>query len=182
MASQQTGTKLLTSLKSMTLLVGALMALSPVLATLTFSISSDTICALAILLLITHLVFHDYGYFISGSSSSSSSSSTHPSSSSPPPSFVSPSSPKQSTAREGGLRSTRRFNAPISLNAAIFVAVLLSSRLPSSYHVFVLLFFAIELFAVTPSLRFQLHVCLSFHPFRIFLSLVVIKGVCFVCV
>jgi phosphatidylinositol glycan class C protein len=44
-------------------------------------------------------------------------------------------------------------NGAISLNAAIFSAVLLASRLPSALHVFVFVALAIQLFALFPILR-----------------------------
>lgn len=44
-------------------------------------------------------------------------------------------------------------NGAVSLNAAIFAAVLLASRLPSSAHVFVFVALAIQLFALLPILR-----------------------------
>ena len=40
-----------------------------------------------------------------------------------------------------------------SLNAAMFAAVLLASRLPSTTHVFVFVLLAIQLFAVFPTVR-----------------------------
>uniref|UniRef100_K3WUM9 Phosphatidylinositol N-acetylglucosaminyltransferase subunit C n=1 Tax=Globisporangium ultimum (strain ATCC 200006 / CBS 805.95 / DAOM BR144) TaxID=431595 RepID=K3WUM9_GLOUD len=43
-----------------------------------------------------------------------------------------------------------RFSGTISLNAAIFTAVLLGSRLQSNEHVFAFILFAIEIFAVFP--------------------------------
>eukprot|EP01117_Protostelium_nocturnum_P013929 TRINITY_DN5248_c0_g1_i1.p1 TRINITY_DN5248_c0_g1~~TRINITY_DN5248_c0_g1_i1.p1 ORF type:complete len:291 (-),score=61.96 TRINITY_DN5248_c0_g1_i1:190-1062(-) len=46
-----------------------------------------------------------------------------------------------------------KFSAPVSLNAAIFASVLMSSRLPSPIHVFALVSLAIELFAMFPFLR-----------------------------
>eukprot|EP01103_Thecamoeba_quadrilineata_P020522 TRINITY_DN885_c0_g1_i4.p1 TRINITY_DN885_c0_g1~~TRINITY_DN885_c0_g1_i4.p1 ORF type:complete len:228 (+),score=29.83 TRINITY_DN885_c0_g1_i4:45-728(+) len=49
------------SLKTFALLFGTLLGLSPVLHTLTNSISNDTICALTVILIILHLLFHDYG-------------------------------------------------------------------------------------------------------------------------
>ncbi|EGG24433.1 RhoGAP domain-containing protein [Cavenderia fasciculata] len=51
---------------------------------------------------------------------------------------------------------SERFQAPISLNAAIFASVLLGSRLPSIIHVFVLISFAIEMFALFPIVRHHL--------------------------
>jgi len=49
-----------------------------------------------------------------------------------------------------------KFTAPVSLNAAIFASVLLASRLPSNLHVFVLISYAIELFALFPIMRHHL--------------------------
>ena len=51
---------------------------------------------------------------------------------------------------------THEFRAPVSLNAAIFASVLLTSRLPSNIHVFALLSIAIEMFALFPILRHHL--------------------------
>jgi len=48
---------------------------------------------------------------------------------------------------------SKRYSAPISLNAAIFASVLLVSRLPSVPHVFAIISVAIELFALLPMLR-----------------------------
>jgi phosphatidylinositol glycan class C protein len=45
------------------------------------------------------------------------------------------------------------FPGTVSLNAAIFAAVLLASRLPSTTHVFVFLVLAIQLFALFPIMR-----------------------------
>mmetsp|Transcript_28902 Transcript_28902/g.40691 ORF Transcript_28902/g.40691 Transcript_28902/m.40691 type:complete len:301 (-) Transcript_28902:1118-2020(-) len=48
----------------------------------------------------------------------------------------------------------KKFDAPVSLNAAIFAAVLLASRLQYSYkHVFAVVAIAVELFALFPILR-----------------------------
>ncbi|GAM28491.1 hypothetical protein SAMD00019534_116670 [Acytostelium subglobosum LB1] len=56
------------------------------------------------------------------------------------------------------------FNAPISLNAAIFASVLLSSRLHSNIHVFVLITFAIQMFALFPIVRHHIkRHSLEFH-------------------
>lgn len=48
------------SLKTIAILFGILLGLSPVLRTLTTSISNDTIWALSVFLLLFHLLFHDY--------------------------------------------------------------------------------------------------------------------------
>lgn len=50
------------SFKRLCLFGGALLALAPVLKTLTLSYSSDTIWLLSFILCITHLVCHDYNY------------------------------------------------------------------------------------------------------------------------
>ncbi|KNC53011.1 phosphatidylinositol N-acetylglucosaminyltransferase subunit C [Thecamonas trahens ATCC 50062] len=46
---------------------------------------------------------------------------------------------------------------PFSFNAAIFASVLLVSRLPSAIHVFALISFAIEIFALAPLFNHRLH-------------------------
>lgn len=45
----------------------------------------------------------------------------------------------------------------ISLNAAIFAAVCLASRLPTTFHVFSIVFFAVGLFALLPQMRKAQH-------------------------
>jgi len=50
-----------------------------------------------------------------------------------------------------------------SLNASIFASVCLASRLPSSWHVFATVAFAMQLFALFPSLRRQLKVAIAFN-------------------
>lgn len=51
-----------------------------------------------------------------------------------------------------------RVSRSASLNASIFASVCLASRLPSSWHVFATVTFAMQLFALFPSLRRQLKV------------------------
>merc|ERR1712080_336987 len=123
------------SVNTMVLLLGVLIGLSPVLATLTNSFSNDTIYALSIMLMLIHVVLQDYGFI---------------------------------------LGSSDNFQAPVSLNAAIFASVLLGSRLPSTIQVFQLMFLAILLFALFPILRHYLkrksndaHLILSFLMFII---------------
>lgn len=82
--------------------------LSPMLHTLTKSISTDTIFTMTFFVFLLHLMCYDYGL---------------------PASIVS--------------------NA-ISLNAVIFGALCLASRLNSSFHAFVLLLVAVQLFALYP--------------------------------
>lgn len=122
----------LVGMKTLILLFGSLFTLSPVLRTLTNSISDDTITACTTFLLAVHMFFHDYSY-VNGS--------THK--------FV------LSTSIHAYIL---RFSAPVSLNAAIFASVLLASRLPSNLHVFALISIAIEIFALFPILRHYIKV------------------------
>ncbi|KAF1334189.1 Phosphatidylinositol n-acetylglucosaminyltransferase subunit c, partial [Globisporangium splendens] len=55
-----------------------------------------------------------------------------------------------SRASAGASTSQNAFSGTISLNAAIFTAVLLGSRLQSNEHVFAFILLAIEIFAVFP--------------------------------
>lgn len=52
-----------------------------------------------------------------------------------------------------------RLIAPLSLNAATFAAVLLSSRLRTALHAFGLISFSVEIFALYPILRQKIRVC-----------------------
>ncbi|XP_010018456.1 PREDICTED: LOW QUALITY PROTEIN: phosphatidylinositol N-acetylglucosaminyltransferase subunit C, partial [Nestor notabilis] len=87
---------------------------SPVLKTLTESISTDTIYAMSALMLLGHLIFFDYG------------------------------------ANAAIVSST------LSLNMAIFASVCLASRLPRSLHAFVMVTFAMQIFALWPMLQKKL--------------------------
>ncbi|KAM7014286.1 phosphatidylinositol N-acetylglucosaminyltransferase subunit C [Melozone crissalis] len=87
---------------------------SPVLKTLTESISTDTIYAMSALMLLGHLIFFDYG------------------------------------ANAAIVSST------LSLNMAIFASVCLASRLPRALHAFVMVTFAMQMFALWPMLQKKL--------------------------
>ncbi|KAJ8877874.1 hypothetical protein PR048_022333 [Dryococelus australis] len=87
--------------------------LSPILKTLTDTISTDTIYAMAAFMMSVHVVFFDYGV------------------------------------------SVAVVSGCLSLNAALFAAVCLVSRLASSFHAFVLLTCAVESFALLPLLLAQ---------------------------
>lgn len=80
--------------------------MSPLLKTLTETISTDTINLMVALMMMTHLIFFDYG------------------------------------------TSCAIINQPISLNAAIFGAVCLASRLNSNYSALSLLIFATDVFVL----------------------------------
>ncbi|XP_058066070.1 phosphatidylinositol N-acetylglucosaminyltransferase subunit C [Anopheles bellator] len=88
---------------------------SPLLHTLTNSISTDTIFSMTFVVLVLHLVFFDYGI------------------------------------------SAALVSKAISLNAAIFGAICLASRLSSSLHAFVLLELAAVFFALGPFLVSKLY-------------------------
>lgn len=101
-------------LKSSLVLMAFTYGFSPVLKTLTESISTDTIYAMSVLMLIGHLVFFDYG------------------------------------ANAAVVSNT------LSINMAIFASVCLASRLPRSLHAFTMVTFAIQIFALWPSLQRKL--------------------------
>jgi len=86
-------------------------AVSPVLKTLTETISTDTIWLMVILMMAMHLVFYDYGV-------------------------------------QCAIVST-----PISLNAGIFGAVCLASRLKTTLQAFTLLIWASDVFVLFTGLR-----------------------------
>ena len=85
--------------------------MSPLLKTLTETISTDTINLMVTLMMMTHLIFFDYG------------------------------------------TSSAVINQPISLNAAIFGAVCLASRLNSNYSALSLLIFATDVFVLPTVLQ-----------------------------
>ncbi|GAB0098199.1 Phosphatidylinositol N-acetylglucosaminyltransferase [Sergentomyia squamirostris] len=83
---------------------------SPILHTLTKSISTDTIYSMTFFVFCLHLIFFDYGL------------------------------------------EAHMVSRAISLNAAIFGSICLSSRLATSFHAFVLLATVVELFVLFPIL------------------------------
>ncbi|XP_037089524.1 phosphatidylinositol N-acetylglucosaminyltransferase subunit C-like [Pollicipes pollicipes] len=85
--------------------------LSPLLATLTDSVSTDSVYALAAAAMLLHLVTHEYG-------------------------------PRAACV-----------SAAVSLNAGLFGALCLASRLPGTGHVFAFLTLAAQLLALPPPLR-----------------------------
>ncbi|XP_065918358.1 phosphatidylinositol N-acetylglucosaminyltransferase subunit C-like [Dysidea avara] len=87
--------------------------LSPIMRTLTESISTDTIWAMSFGMMLVHLAFHNYGVPQAGAKVSDS----------------------------------------VSLNAAVFAAVCLASRLTTSLDTFSLLSCAIEMFVFFPHFR-----------------------------
>lgn len=101
-------------LKSTLVFITFTYGFSPVLKTLTESVSTDTIYAMSVFMLLGHLIFFDYG------------------------------------ANAAIVSST------LSLNMAIFASVCLASRLPRSLHAFIMVTFAIQIFALWPMLQKKL--------------------------
>lgn len=98
-------------IKNVVIFIAGGFSVSPILKTLTETISTNTIYTLFGFMMLTHLIFYDYGakaYIV---------------------------------------------NRHISLNAAIFGAVCLASRLSSSYHAFCLLIATSDIFLISSMLR-----------------------------
>ncbi|XP_034958005.1 phosphatidylinositol N-acetylglucosaminyltransferase subunit C [Zootoca vivipara] len=114
MGRNQSGQTRWADLKNTVVFVAFTYGFSPVLKTLTETISTDTIYAMSFLMLLGHLIFYDYG------------------------------------ANAAIVSST------LSLNMAIFASVCLASRLPRSLHAFVMVTFAIQIFALWPMLQKKL--------------------------
>jgi phosphatidylinositol glycan class C protein len=122
---------LLRDLQRAFLVFGTVYILSPLLRTLTRSWSEDTILAIAVSMFIVHLIFHDY-------------------------TFVS----KTKTSLEywhqlrGDVdritRSWKKVDHSVALNAIIFSAIVLASRLHSFESVFGFVFFSMTAFAFLP--------------------------------
>lgn len=122
---------LLSDLKRAVLVFGTLYTVAPILRTLTRTWSEATIIAIAVTMLIVHLVFHDY-VFISKTKSSL----------------------EQWYLGRGDMarvkREWKRVDTSLALNAIIFSAIVLASRLDSFEAVFGFTFFSISAFAFLP--------------------------------
>jgi hypothetical protein len=128
--------------------------------------ASDSIWALSIILSAVHIALHDYSYVNRADTSSPNTTCA---------------SRRVRSVRPGAHHGSlaRRFKATISLNAAIFVSVLLASRLvvprrlacaaraaldvatatrgqETGVHVFAYIFFAFEVFAGFPVVAFNI--------------------------
>jgi phosphatidylinositol N-acetylglucosaminyltransferase subunit C len=97
---------ILISLKSLVLFLICLRIIAPILQTLTSSYSDDTIDALVLIFSTIHLVFHDYAYVNNTKENFSGNSAPSPL-----------------------LLTSLSLSGNVSLNAAMFTAVLLASRL-----------------------------------------------------
>ena len=108
---------------------GTLLILSPVLRTLTMSWSEDTIYAMTVILLFTHAIVHDYGYIYRERDAGE----------------------KLHDNLHDLSRVWRQVDNTLSLNAAMFAAVILASRLDTVTHVFAFIFLAITGFMMLPT-------------------------------
>lgn len=132
------------------------------LAALTDPISDDTIAALSIILLVIHLSFQDYGYLNPevpkpvARASTPSSFSPKSSRESAHPDAVASRPRRGSHAEVAITTSPELYHAPVSLNAAIFASLLMASRMRSHSHAFVIIAFAVELFALFPIMAHHL--------------------------
>ena len=113
------------------LVFGTVYIVSPLLRTLTRAWSEDTIIAIAVTMLIIHLALHDYTFI-----------------------YRSKSSLEQWHQLRGDLgritRVWKRVDTSVALNAIIFSAIVLASRLNSSESVFGFIFFSVTAFAFLP--------------------------------
>lgn len=131
--------------KSATLYLLFGFGLSPILMTLTETISTDTIYAMTTFMLLANVIFHDYGANAAL--------------------WVALSSRKLFksyriiTIENRSTLLHFRVSQSLSLNAAIFAAVCLASRLASVYDAFVTLMWAVLVFAMWPQFRQRVKVC-----------------------
>lgn len=115
------------------LVFGTLYILSPLLQTLTRAWSSDTIIAIAVTMLITHIIFHDYTFV---SRTKSSLENWH----------------QLRGDVDRIIRVWKRVDNSLALNAIVFSAIVLASRLNSSESVFGFIFFSMTAFSFFPFL------------------------------
>ena len=128
---QEVQWSLLQDLNRAFLVFGTVYILSPLLRTLTRSWSEDTIIAIAVTMLIVHLIFHDYTFI---SRTKSSLEHWH-----------------QLRGDVGRVtRGWKKVDHSMALNAIIFSAIVLASRLNSFESVFGFIFFSMTAFAFLP--------------------------------
>jgi phosphatidylinositol glycan class C protein len=114
------------------LFVSAIYVLAPVFQTLTRSISSDSIWALTVSLLVVHLFCHDYTFSTS------------------PPSPMAASLSRDTNGKKPPKGKETTLSANVSMNASIVASVLIASRLPTHLYVFALMLFSLEFFLLFP--------------------------------
>ena len=150
------------SLASVCLLCFLLLLVSPLLSTLTWSYSSDTIYLLAFLLSVAHLLSFDYSSInnpIAPAQAAPANPTTTTTTTAPTTATSSVRTEQLEAAELSGVVSTVLPSAsslaplhhPVSLNCALLLSLLLASRLSSPLHVSLLLLLSSLLFAVSPS-------------------------------
>ncbi|KAL9940836.1 hypothetical protein V8E36_000324 [Tilletia maclaganii] len=140
---------------SMTLLSLVLLALSPVLRTLTEATTSDSIWALSVCMFALNAALADYS---SAGRSVWVTSKKRPSSPSDEVNLTSSSQSKEDDGLTEGIDASGLTSA-LSLNAAICASVVLGSRLPSDLDVFALMLCAVDIFALLPLASVRLRAC-----------------------
>ena len=108
---------------------GTLLIMSPVLRTLTMSWSEDTIYAMTVMLLLMHLITHDYEYIYRQRDPGQ----------------------KLHDNLNDLSRIWRQVDNTLALNAAMFAAVILASRLKQVMDVFAFICLAITVFMMLPT-------------------------------
>lgn len=126
--------------KSALLILFTILALSPILKSLTQSTSSDSIWALACWLMIANVFCNDY---------SSSRAPDDSATTSAPPVPVSPA--MAAAAAPPSVSSDFEFKSSLSTNLALSAAIVLASRLPTTMAVFSFVLFSIQIFGVFPT-------------------------------
>ncbi|KAJ7514346.1 hypothetical protein O6H91_23G040200 [Diphasiastrum complanatum] len=131
--------------------VCGLYVMTPIFQTLTRSISSDSIWASTVCLLLVHLFFHDYTHSTVSFTRAKHSQGVSPS-----------------------------FLANVSLHASIVASVLIASRLPSWQSVFSLMLFSLEIFLLFPLVAYCIQKwSTAFHLAFSFILTVVTMGLLF---
>ena len=129
------------SLATVCLLCFLLLLVSPLLSTLTWSYSSDTIYLLVLLLSLAHLLSFDYSSVNHPATATDCAAATTAATATAPP----------ITATTPAATAIPPLQHPVSLNCALLLSLLLASRLSSPLHVSLLLLLSSLLFAVSPS-------------------------------
>ncbi|CAI0416915.1 unnamed protein product [Linum tenue] len=106
-----------------------LYVLSPIYNTLTRSISSDTILAVTVSLIVLHLFLHDYSGCPIG------------------------------VPGGGALFTAPSLTSCVSLNASVVASVFIASRLPSRLYVFAVMLFSMQVFLFAPFVTYCIKKC-----------------------
>jgi phosphatidylinositol glycan class C protein len=162
-------------LKTFLLFIICLKMTSPIIKTLTSSISDDTIEALTIFLAVIHLVFHDYQRINEEKPSSSVNKDSYSTVASRSiSSGISPSlllNPKDQMSLSVDEEDDKTYSSSVlSLSTAIFTAILLASRLDDNNTVVAYIILAVIAFSLFP-LMLSL---IKQHSFQLFVSFAIV--------